>query len=45
MELPTLYLATIERARRPGATPNERMLAHIIDALLVIIIIQQNEVK
>lgn len=34
---PRLYLAAIESAHRPGASPNERLLAHIIDALLVLV--------
>jgi hypothetical protein len=37
---PTLYLAAIERAHRPEAGVNERLLAHIIDALLVVIMCQ-----
>lgn len=33
--LPSLYLQALESARRPGASPNELLLAHIVDAVLV----------
>lgn len=36
--LPGSYLAVLERARRPGASPNERALAHVVDALLVLLL-------
>lgn len=36
--LPSSYLAVLEAARRPGASPNERALAHIVDALIVLLL-------
>lgn len=41
--LPSSYLAALERARRPGASANERALAHIVDALLVLLLCAPDE--
>lgn len=38
LALPRAYLEALERARDPGASDNERRLAHIVDALLVALI-------
>ena len=42
-QVPHLYAAALERARRAGASNTERMLAHIIDALLVLVKILEAE--
>ena len=38
LALPRSYLMVMEAAREPGALQRERALAHIIDALLVVIL-------
>lgn len=43
--LPRIYLAAMESARRPEAGKNELLLAHIIDALLIIIMCLPEERK
>jgi hypothetical protein len=43
LALPRAYLLAMEGAREPGATQRERALAHIIDALLVVILCQRAE--
>lgn len=42
MELPEFYRIAIDRARRPEAGGNERLLAHLVDALLVVIMCTPN---